>query len=132
MAGSGHPTGSRFTACREQLAPLPAPPHLLKEGVTRRVGGAGQLTALQSVFVLVASELGEQGMAGLEGHPTVPRERARKSSLLNPLSRPADTGMPPLGYDTYLSEPKFPHLCERQRKSSEKALLLVSSKRTMD
>lgn len=67
------------------------------------MGGAGQLTALQYVYVHVAFELGEQGRAGLEGHLTVPRERARKSSLLNPLSRPADTGMPPLGYDTYLS-----------------------------
>lgn len=92
------------------------------------MGGAGQLTAFQYVYVHVAFELGEQGRAGLEGHLTVPRERARKSSLLNPLSRPADTGMPPLGYDTYLCEPKFPHLCERWRKSSEKALLLVSSK----
>ena len=62
------------------------------------MGGAGQLTAFQYVYVHVAFELGEQGRAGLEGHLTVPRERARKSSLLNPLSRPADTGMPPLGY----------------------------------
>lgn len=36
VAGRDHPTGSRSTACRHQLAPLPAPPHLLDEGDTRR------------------------------------------------------------------------------------------------
>lgn len=46
------------------------------------MGGADQLTALQYAYVHVAFELGEQGRAGLEGYLTVPRERARKSSLL--------------------------------------------------
>ena len=63
-AGSGHPMGSRSTACRDQLAPLPAPLHLLSEGDTRR--GWEELASLQPsnmcMFMLPLSWENKEGL----------------------------------------------------------------------
>lgn len=53
--------------------------------------------------------------AAEEARLAFPREMSKKGFLPNPFSTPADTGIPPFEYITYLSEPEFLYLYERQR-----------------
>lgn len=87
----------------DQLAPLPAPPHLLSEGDTGR--GWEELAAYwpynMHMFMLPLSWENKEG-GWVERVPHCPQGKG-KDKFPSPLSRPADIGCHPTGYDTCLS-----------------------------
>lgn len=114
VAGSGHSTGSRPTAEGCQLAPLPAPPHLLVEGDTGR--GWEALASFQPEDQRTHILLGEEGRRlWRKGTLLSPGKGARRGSL--PIPFPHQLHWNSTFWASYMSEPEFLYLYERRRRS---------------